>query len=127
MTDNKRAADDAEREQLELIVRCDPTWLLMDVKNNTLFDAALLEKVFELAKEQSRAALSSRADGGKDSSDAEKMVRYCPGCGSIGTVEAKYRGCCPDGSDARMVPEKFAQQCRDTFKLAIAAIAKEKK
>jgi hypothetical protein len=65
LTDNKRAADDAEREQLELIVRCDPTWLLMDVKNNTHFDAALLEKAFELAKEQARAALSSRADGGK--------------------------------------------------------------
>lgn len=61
------------------------------------------------------------------STTAEPLVRYCPGCGSIGAVESKYRDCCPDGSDARMVPHKFAQQCRDTFKLAIAAIEKGKK
>lgn len=52
----------------------------------------------------------------------EPMVRYCPGCGSIGAVGSQYRDCCPDGSDARMVPKKFAQQCHDTFKLAIRAL-----
>jgi hypothetical protein len=58
----------------------------------------------------------------QDRIDAEPHVRYCPSCGSIGPVEAKYRDCCPDGSDARMVPEKFAQKCRDTFHLAIDSI-----
>ena len=51
----------SEREQLELIVKCDPTWLLIDIKKNTHFDAALLEKVFELAKAQARSILASVA------------------------------------------------------------------
>ena len=52
----------------------------------------------------------------------EALVRYCPGCGSIGPVQAKFRDCCPDGSDARMVPAKFAEKCRDTFQIAIRNI-----
>jgi hypothetical protein len=60
----------------------------------------------------------------QDRIDAEPKVRYCPSCGSIGPVDAKYRDCCPDGSDARMVPEKFAEKCRDTFKVAIDAMLK---
>lgn len=74
---------------------------------------------------KARAERSSVADAAGASESEEPLVRYCPGCGSIGAVGAQYRDCCPDGSDARMVPQKFAQQCRDTFKLAIAAIAKE--
>jgi hypothetical protein len=49
----------------------------------------------------------------------EPMARFCPGCGSVGPVDAKYRDCCPDGSKARMVPAKFAEDCHDLFKLAI--------
>lgn len=90
-------------------------------------EAGGAEPIINAIEELKERALSVCADGGKDSSEVEELVRYCPGCGSIGPVEAKYRDCCPDGSDARMVPEKFAQQCRDTFKLAISAIAKEKK
>ena len=57
---------------------------------------------------------------------AEKLVRYCPGCGSVGPVEAKYRDCCPDGNEARMIPEALANKCRDTFKIAIRNIYDEK-
>ena len=54
----------------------------------------------------------------------EPLVRFCPSCSLIGPVDyQKHRDCCPDGSDARMVPVKFAQQCRDTFQIAIRNIA----
>ncbi len=49
----------------------------------------------------------------------EPLVRYCPGCGSIGPVEAKYRDCCPDGNEARLIPQALAEKCRDTFRIAI--------
>lgn len=52
-------------------------------------------------------------------SQSEPLVRYCPGCGSIGPVESKYRDCCPDGNEARMIPEPLAEKCRDTFKIAV--------
>jgi FtsZ-binding cell division protein ZapB len=49
----------------------------------------------------------------------EALVRYCPGCGSVGTVEGKYRDCCPDGNEARMIPQALAKKCHDTFKIAV--------
>ena len=49
----------------------------------------------------------------------EQLVRYCPGCGSIGAVESKYRDCCPDGNEARHIPQALAEKCRDTFRIAI--------
>lgn len=49
----------------------------------------------------------------------EPTVRYCPGCGSIGPVESKYHNCCPDGNEARAIPQKLAEKCRDTFLMAI--------
>lgn len=53
---------------------------------------------------------------------AEHLVRYCPGCGSIGPVEEKYRDCCPDGDEARMIPAALAEKCRDTFNIAVKAM-----
>lgn len=53
---------------------------------------------------------------------AEQLVRYCPGCGSVGPVEGKYRDCCPDGGEARMIPAPLAEKCRDTFKIAVKAL-----
>lgn len=58
---------------------------------------------------------------------AETMVRYCPGCGSIGPVDGQYRDCCPDGSEARMIPQALAKKCRDTFKLAIDSLLAQPK
>jgi hypothetical protein len=53
---------------------------------------------------------------------AEELVRYCPGCGSVGPVEGEYRDCCPDGGEARMIPAPLAEKCRDTFKIAVKAL-----
>ncbi len=52
----------------------------------------------------------------------EALVRYCPGCGSVGPVEEKYRDCCPDGNQARMIPARLAEQCHDTFRIAIKVL-----
>lgn len=46
-----------QREQLDLITRSDPTFIVMHLREQTNFDAALVQKVFELAKERARALL----------------------------------------------------------------------
>lgn len=53
---------------------------------------------------------------------AEAVTRYCPGCGHVGLVDTQYRDCCPDGNQARMIPEALAKKCHDTFKLAITSV-----
>lgn len=50
---------------------------------------------------------------------AEPMTRFCPGCGSVGSVDGKYRDCCPDGMHARLIPQSLAEKCRNLFQLAI--------
>lgn len=45
------------REQLELVVRCDPSLLIYYIKKSTGFDPKLVERVFELAKDQARTLL----------------------------------------------------------------------
>jgi len=57
--------------------------------------------------------------------NAEPLVRYCPGCGHIGPVETRFHDCCPDGKEARMIPQKLAGKCRDTFQVAIRALSAE--
>ncbi|HBL65942.1 MAG TPA: hypothetical protein DDZ58_08570 [Achromobacter sp.] len=52
----------------------------------------------------------------------EPLARYCPGCGSVGPVGDEYRDCCPDGNQARMIPARLAEKCRDTFRLAIQTL-----
>lgn len=52
----------------------------------------------------------------------EPLVRYCPGCGSVGPVGDEYRDCCPDGGEARTIPAPLAEKCRDTFKIAVKAL-----
>ncbi|KVH64437.1 hypothetical protein WS89_03915 [Burkholderia sp. MSMB1072] len=47
------------REQLELVVRCDPSLLIYYIKKSTGFDPKLVERVFELAKDQARTLLSA--------------------------------------------------------------------
>jgi hypothetical protein len=53
---------------------------------------------------------------------AEPLARYCPGCGSVGPVGDEYRDCCPDGNQARIIPARLAEKCRDTLRLAIQAL-----
>lgn len=52
----------------------------------------------------------------------EKLVRFCPGCGSVGDVPDTFRDCCPDGSHARMIPENLAARCHDLFSLALDGV-----
>lgn len=52
---------------------------------------------------------------------AEQLTRFCPGCGSVGEVDAKFRDCCPDGSQARVIPVALANKCHDLFQLALAS------
>lgn len=49
----------------------------------------------------------------------EPVVRFCPGCGSVGDVDAKYRDCCPDGNKARVIPKELAEHCSRLFNLAL--------
>jgi len=56
---------------------------------------------------------------------SEPLARYCPGCGSVGPVGDEYRDCCPDGNQARMIPARLAEKCRDTFRLAIQSMLAE--
>lgn len=51
--------------------------------------------------------------------DSEPMVRFCPGCGHVGSVATDFRDCCPDGSSARMIPAGLASKCGDLSRLAL--------
>lgn len=62
----------------------------------------------------------------KDAGHTEPMTRFCPGCGSVGDVPKKYRDCCPDGSNSRVIPEKLAKQCHDLFQGALQAAMADK-
>ncbi|WP_395026558.1 hypothetical protein [Comamonas odontotermitis] len=69
-----------------------------------------------------KALAATPADLQEASTPVERLTRYCPGCGHVGPVEDQYRDCCPDGNQARMIPEALAKKCRDTFKLAITSV-----
>ncbi|WP_249172064.1 hypothetical protein [Burkholderia vietnamiensis] len=49
----------------------------------------------------------------------EEMIRFCPECGHLGDITAGYEACCPDWSQARVVPKRFAELCAETFKLCV--------
>ncbi|AOK63518.1 hypothetical protein WM29_30095 [Burkholderia ubonensis] len=49
----------------------------------------------------------------------EEMIRFCPECGCLGDIPAGYEACCPDWSQARVVPKRFAELCAETFKLCV--------
>lgn len=50
----------------------------------------------------------------------EPVIRFCPECGCLGEVPAGYEACCPDSSHARVVPQRFAELCAETFKLCVS-------
>ena len=50
--------------ELELIERSDPSWLILHLKENTMFDTPLIEKVFDLAKAKARELLAARKEQG---------------------------------------------------------------
>ncbi|WP_258180565.1 hypothetical protein [Burkholderia multivorans] len=51
---------------------------------------------------------------------AEEMIRFCPECGRLGDIPAGYEACCPDWSQARIVPKRFAELCAETFRLCVS-------
>jgi hypothetical protein len=76
----------------------------------------------EVAESAMRAAApTTQAASQPVAQQGEPLVRYCPGCGSVGPVESKWRDCCPDGGEARLIPQALAQRCHDTFQLALDA------
>ncbi|NTX18035.1 hypothetical protein [Burkholderia cepacia] len=60
-----------QREQLEFIERCDPSFLIRHINEATNFDGKLMERVFELAKEQARTLLA----GGESRTEPSSEVR----------------------------------------------------
>ncbi|OJA66547.1 hypothetical protein BGV71_31685 [Burkholderia ubonensis] len=48
------------------------------------------------------------------------MIRFCPECGRLGDIPAGYEACCPDWSQARIVPKRFAELCAETFRLCVS-------
>lgn len=55
-------------------------------------------------------------------SSKEPLTRYCPACGSIGPVGSQCRDCCPDGIQARLIPDSLAKKCHDTFRLSNTSV-----
>lgn len=51
----------------------------------------------------------------------DPLTRFCPSCGLVGEVGEQYRDCCPDGSDARIIPLRLAEKCHFLFKGALEA------
>jgi hypothetical protein len=100
VSNDKRAADDAEREAFE-------AWRLRFAR-----DMSLDELIFARGAWNARAALS-RADGGKDSSD--EFRRAIEACRQVSENSG--------GAQYNMFGKDLAEQCAE----AIAAIAKEKK
>ncbi|KVQ85527.1 hypothetical protein WK07_04315 [Burkholderia multivorans] len=47
------------------------------------------------------------------------MIRFCPECGLLGDIPPGYEACCPDWSQARIVPKRFAELCAETFRLCV--------
>jgi hypothetical protein len=93
--DEKRAADDAERERFE-------AWAGPHGYNLTKFDGQYAYQNTHDAREGWQAALSARADGGKDSSDAQLGAYVRRLHGMLGRqVEAFY-----DNIDAAIAKEK---------------------
>ncbi|ACH72943.1 hypothetical protein [Burkholderia cenocepacia] len=50
----------------------------------------------------------------------EEMIRFCPECGRLADIPVGYEACCPDWSEARMVPKRFAELCAETFRLCVS-------
>lgn len=83
-------------------------------------DCDELEHIARQITERLKANLHAALEGHQAATPgAETLVRYCPGCGIVGPVEGEYLDCCPDGNEARTIPEALARKCHDTFRLAV--------
>ncbi|KWK44250.1 hypothetical protein [Burkholderia ubonensis] len=64
--------------------------------------------------------IESRSPAMAAAAPAEEMIRFCPECGRLGDIPAGYEACCPDWSQARIVPKRFAELCAETFRLCVS-------
>ena len=55
-----------QRDELSFVGKCDPSFLIRSVKDNTNFDAKVLERVFDLAKERAAELLAAHNVGVQD-------------------------------------------------------------
>jgi hypothetical protein len=95
-------------------------WVLLDIFDTEDTPHALFaRKQTAHTTAAPTAASAQQADG---ATTDEPVVRYCPGCGSMGPVEAKYRDCCPDGDEARAIPTALPEKCSLTFKVALKSM-----
>lgn len=67
---------DEQRKELALIGRCNPDLLLTHITQDTNYDAKLLARVFELAKERATALLAAT------DSEQSGELKSCPFCNS---------------------------------------------
>jgi hypothetical protein len=105
VTDNKRAADDAEREAFEAWVSASGREHMLERDHPHLWYKDLTVSAWWTAWQ---AALSSRADGGKDSGDARDAERW--------------------RMNIRLMRRKHGQrEINEVLAVVDAAIAKEKK
>lgn len=124
-----QARDAAERALAELIDKLCPG---LDT-GDTLADAAKASAAIDRLRREHKTmedrlvAEMTHANSLRDqlattaAPQLEPMTRFCPGCGSVGPVPETYRDCCPDGIQAREIPQSLAYRCRDLFKLALSA------
>jgi hypothetical protein len=82
---------------------------------NTEFGEMVIEFAGALLAEQSAAPVEQPA-----AAPIEEMIRFCPECGHLGDITAGYEACCPDWSQARVVPKRFAELCAETFRLCVS-------
>jgi hypothetical protein len=59
MNTGAASLSDEQREQLNLIERCDPSLLIHHIEEDTAYDGPLVARVFELAKERARSLLTT--------------------------------------------------------------------
>jgi len=81
----------------------------------------------EAAKSECVAAILAlpapvAAQAGQVAVPEEELARFCPACGSVGEVGPGYRDCCPDGSEARLIPKRLAEKCHELFKVALSTM-----
>nr|WP_258170770.1 hypothetical protein [Burkholderia multivorans] len=67
-----------------------------------------------------RALIASSPVEQSVAAPAEEMIRFCPECGLLGDIPPGYEACCPDWSQARVVPKRFAELCAETFRLCVS-------
>ncbi|MHA6885690.1 hypothetical protein [Ralstonia pseudosolanacearum] len=78
-------ADAFDRETIELVLRCNPDLMLRYLKEETAFDAALLQKMLDMAKEYARATQSGQRAG---ADGLETLRRMLCGIGIVGQIDS---------------------------------------